>query len=51
MCVRLPKPFYEVRVWYEDFSQTTDAEVRDLLRGTRLPQPGKSHLQGIEGTF
>ena len=26
-----PRPFYAVGVWYEDFSQTTDDEVRDLL--------------------
>jgi len=26
-----PDPFYAVGVWYEDFSQTTDQEVRDLL--------------------
>ena len=26
-----PDPFYAVGVWYEDFSQTTDDEVRDLL--------------------
>jgi len=31
VCARTPEPFYAVGVWYEDFSQTTDAEVRDLL--------------------
>jgi len=31
ICARTPDPFYAVGVWYEDFSQTTDAEVRDLL--------------------
>jgi len=31
ICVRTPEPFYAVGVWYEDFSQTTDDEVRDLL--------------------
>ena len=24
-------PFYAVGAWYEDFSQTTDDQVRDLL--------------------
>ena len=31
ICVIMPDPFYAVGVWYEDFSQTTDEEVRDLL--------------------
>jgi putative phosphoribosyl transferase len=29
--VLVPKEFYGVGQWYEDFSQTTDGEVRDLL--------------------
>jgi predicted phosphoribosyltransferase len=32
VCARTPDPFYAVGLWYEDFSQTTDEEVRDLLR-------------------
>jgi putative phosphoribosyl transferase len=31
ICARTPEPFYAVGAWYEDFSQTTDAEVRDYL--------------------
>jgi putative phosphoribosyl transferase len=31
VCVATPEPFQAVGVWYEDFSQTTDAEVRELL--------------------
>ena len=31
VCVSTPEPFYAVGLWYEDFSQTTDDEVRDLL--------------------
>jgi predicted phosphoribosyltransferase len=31
ICCILPDPFYSVGVWYEDFSQTTDEEVRVLL--------------------
>ena len=31
ICCITPDPFYAVGVWYEDFSQTTDEEVRDLL--------------------
>jgi predicted phosphoribosyltransferase len=32
VCARTPEPFYAVGLWYADFSQTTDAEVHDLLR-------------------
>jgi predicted phosphoribosyltransferase len=31
VCAREPAPFYGVGMWYEDFTQTTDDEVRDLL--------------------
>jgi predicted phosphoribosyltransferase len=31
MCAITPSPFYAVGTWYQDFSQTTDAEVRQLL--------------------
>jgi predicted phosphoribosyltransferase len=31
VCVETPRPFQAVGLWYEDFSQTTDEEVRDLL--------------------
>ena len=31
VCAVTPEPFHGVGLWYEDFSQTTDGEVRDLL--------------------
>jgi|SRR5436853_958220 len=31
VCAITPDPFYAVGLWYEDFSQTTDEEVRTLL--------------------
>ena len=31
ICARTPEPFYAVGLWYQDFSQTTDAQVHDLL--------------------
>ena len=37
VCTRTPEPFSAVGLWYRDFSQTTDAEVRELLHGR--PQP------------
>jgi putative phosphoribosyl transferase len=32
VCVMTPEPFYGVGFWYEDFSQTSDEEVRTLLQ-------------------
>jgi len=31
VCGATPEPFYAVGLWYEDFSQTSDDEVHDLL--------------------
>jgi predicted phosphoribosyltransferase len=31
VCAVTPDPFYAVGLWYEDFAQTTDEEVRELL--------------------
>ena len=31
VCAVTPRPFHAVGVWYEDFSQTSDEEVRELL--------------------
>ena len=31
LCASEPEPFFGVGMWYEDFSQTTDEEVRNLL--------------------
>jgi predicted phosphoribosyltransferase len=31
VCAITPEPFLAVGTWYQDFSQTTDDEVRDLL--------------------
>jgi putative phosphoribosyl transferase len=35
VCVLMPKPFSAVGLWYRDFSQTTDGEVRSLLNERR----------------
>lgn len=32
ICAITPEPFFAVGVWYADFSETTDEEVRELLR-------------------
>jgi putative phosphoribosyl transferase len=31
VCLRMPDPFQAVGLWYDDFSQTTDEEVHELL--------------------
>jgi putative phosphoribosyl transferase len=31
VCAETPEPFRAVGLWYDDFSQTTDDEVRALL--------------------
>src|SRR3981189_1957928 len=40
VCAITPEPFRAVGRWYEDFSQNTDEDVRDLL--ARHGEPGKS---------
>jgi putative phosphoribosyl transferase len=40
VCAVTPQPFYAVGLWYDDFSQTTDEEVRDLL--ARSGQPARA---------
>jgi predicted phosphoribosyltransferase len=37
VCAVTPEPFLAVGQWYQDFSQTTDDEVRELLRLARRP--------------
>ena len=35
VCAVTPRPFYAVGMWYEDFDETTDDEVRNLLAQSR----------------
>jgi predicted phosphoribosyltransferase len=35
VCAMTPEPFYAVGIWYDDFSQTTDEEVHELLASAR----------------
>jgi putative phosphoribosyl transferase len=37
VCAMTPEPFHAVGLWYEDFAQTSDDEVRDLLARARAP--------------
>lgn len=41
ICLRMPDPFHAVSLWYDDFTQVSDAEVRDML-GQAPPAPEQS---------
>jgi putative phosphoribosyl transferase len=41
VCAITPEPFDAVGLWYDDFSQTTDDEVRDLLAAARQEVPAQ----------
>jgi putative phosphoribosyl transferase len=54
ICAITPEPFHAVGLWYEDFSQTTDEEVRDLLARSseevtgvqpKHPKEGEDHAK------
>lgn len=44
VCATTPEPFYGVGMWYRDFSQTTDAEVREILARTDMASRQKAKL-------
>ncbi|WP_214370464.1 erythromycin esterase family protein [Pseudonocardia sp. H11422] len=50
VCATTPSPFLAVGAWYWDFSQTTDEEVRDLLRAaaTSVSAPAERVLSDTD---
>jgi len=42
VCATTPSPFFAVGNSYWDFTQTTDEEVRDLMRAAQGPRPPKT---------
>lgn len=38
VCLRTPDPFQAVGLWYENFDQTTDEEVQELLEKSQKPE-------------
>jgi erythromycin esterase-like protein/predicted phosphoribosyltransferase len=40
VCLQTPEPFQAVGLWYQTFTQTTDDEVRRLLRAAGRGEPG-----------
>jgi putative phosphoribosyl transferase len=45
VCAQTPEPFYGVGYWYEDFSQTSDQEVHDLLAQAEQENPVAARKQ------
>ena len=53
ICVESPEPFFAIGQWYRDFSQTSDAEVVELLHqaaGSRDAGPATGTGAGVGGT-
>ena len=42
VCLATPEPFSAVGLWYRDFTQVTDSEVRDLLARSEEPMESPS---------
>src|SRR3984893_17358209 len=51
ICAITPEPFLAVGHWYEDFSQTTDEEVRDLLARRQHPAEAQATLESADTTL
>jgi erythromycin esterase-like protein/predicted phosphoribosyltransferase len=56
VCLSTPQPLRAVGLWYEDFSQTIDSEVRGLLARARRPSPERGPdtvrpLTGADGDY
>jgi predicted phosphoribosyltransferase len=42
ICLHTPDPFYAVGIWYRNFGQTSDEEVRSLLKRSAEGPPSKA---------
>ena len=52
VCAAMPQRFYGVGAWYDDFTQTTDEEVIDLLdRASRPRNPGPRRPEHSTGQW
>jgi len=50
VCARTPELFYSVGTWYEDFSEVSDEQVRELLqRATELRAHGPAPETRLRG--
>jgi predicted phosphoribosyltransferase len=50
VCARTPEPFYAVGLWYDDFTQVSDEEVRDLLAAAARGQDTSAPLPAQPAT-
>jgi erythromycin esterase-like protein/predicted phosphoribosyltransferase len=48
ICAITPQPFHAVGLWYREFSQTTDEEVRDLLARRNMPARSNDAQASVE---
>jgi putative phosphoribosyl transferase len=46
VCILTPEAFYAISLWYEDFAQTTDEEVRHLLARAAEQEPAFASISG-----
>jgi predicted phosphoribosyltransferase len=44
VCLYTPDPFWGVGTWYQDFSQTSDGEVRELLAALSMEKTAENSL-------
>ena len=51
LCACLPAELYTVGQWYEEFSQTTDLDVLDLLRRAEVWTPARRAAEMAEGAW
>jgi predicted phosphoribosyltransferase len=51
ICAITPEPFHAVGRWYQDFSQTTDEEVQDLLTQRDTPSETATAESPAEGVL
>ncbi len=42
VCLEIPEPFSAVGQWYDNFGQTSESEVRELLQAARGAQPTRA---------
>ncbi len=45
VCLTTPDPFYAVGLWYDDFAQTTDDEVREYLARAPMGPPNPAQAR------
>jgi putative phosphoribosyl transferase len=47
VCVRSPEPFIAIGLWYQEFAQLRDEQVRQLVEAARLRLAGTSKLATV----